>query len=96
MIKATISQLKNSLSAYLRKVRSGETVLILDRQEPIAVLERIKSEGRPEERLARLERAGVIRRSHTARTLEALASSTAPKVGASVVEALIEERHQGR
>ena len=39
MEKATISQLKNSLSAYLKKkVRAGQTVLILDREEPIAVL----------------------------------------------------------
>ena len=38
MEKATVSQLKNSLSAYLKKVRAGQTVLILDREEPIAVL----------------------------------------------------------
>ena len=38
MEKATISQLKNSLSAYLKRVRAGQTVLILDREEPIAVL----------------------------------------------------------
>ena len=58
MEKATISQLKNSLSAYLKKVRGGQSVLILDRNEPIAVLERVNSNERPEGRLARLEQAG--------------------------------------
>jgi prevent-host-death family protein len=96
MEKATISQLKNSLSAYLKKVRGGQTVLILDRNEPIAVLERIEPSERPEGRLARLEQAGVIRRSRTAHPLEALAESKAPKTKESVVEALIDERREGR
>lgn len=38
MIRATISELKNGLSAYLRRVRSGETVLVLDRKAPVARL----------------------------------------------------------
>lgn len=38
MIRATISELKNGLSAYLRRVRSGETVLVLDRKTPVARL----------------------------------------------------------
>jgi prevent-host-death family protein len=96
MEKATISQLKNSLSAYLKKVRGGETVLILDRNEPIAVLERIKPNERPEGRLVRLERAGVIRRSPTARPAEALAENKPPKAKKSVVDALLEERREGR
>ncbi|WP_369294471.1 type II toxin-antitoxin system Phd/YefM family antitoxin, partial [Klebsiella pneumoniae] len=36
MEKATISELKNRLSAYLKKVRAGHTVLILDRDRPVA------------------------------------------------------------
>ncbi|MEX1204473.1 MAG: type II toxin-antitoxin system prevent-host-death family antitoxin [Dongiaceae bacterium] len=31
MYRATISELKNRLSAYLRKVQAGETVLVFDR-----------------------------------------------------------------
>lgn len=38
MIRATISELKNGLSAYLRQVRSGESVLVLDRKTPVARL----------------------------------------------------------
>jgi prevent-host-death family protein len=95
MVRATISQLKNGLSAYLKKVRSGETVLILDRNEPIAVLERVKPNERPEGRLARLEQAGVIRRSRTARPRNALTDKP-PKVKKSVVAALLEERRDSR
>ena len=53
MDRATISQIKNRLSAYLKKVRAGESVLILDRDQPIARLERVSSEDRPDDRLAR-------------------------------------------
>ena len=38
MIRATISELKNGLSAYLRRVRAGESVLVLDRKTPVARL----------------------------------------------------------
>jgi len=96
MEKATISQLKNSLSAYLKKVRAGQSVLILDRNEPVAVLERIDTDERPEGRLTRLEQAGVIRRSRTARPLDALSATRPPKPKRSVVAALIDERREGR
>lgn len=64
--------------------------------EPIAMMERIKPNERPEGCLARLEQAGVIRRSRTARPLEALSETEAPKVKQSVVNALIDERCEGR
>ena len=38
MIRANISELRNGLSAYLRRVRRGESVLVLDRNVPIARL----------------------------------------------------------
>ncbi len=94
MEKATISQLKNRLSAYLKKVRAGQAVLILDRDEPIAMLERVDSRSLPDERLARLEQAGLIKRSKTSRPLEAMRGYTPIKTKASVVEALIEERRE--
>jgi prevent-host-death family protein len=94
MERVTISQLKNSLSAYLKKVRAGQTVLILDRDEPIAVLERVDIEAMPDERLARLEQAGLIKRSKTSKPLETLRGYTPIKSKASVVDALIEERRE--
>ena len=38
MIQATISQLKDGLSAYLRQVKLGESVLVIDRKTPVARL----------------------------------------------------------
>lgn len=97
MERVTISQLKNSLSAYLKKVRAGQTVLILDRDEPIAVLERVDNKSLADnERLARLEQSGLIKRSKTSRPLEAMRGYKPIKSKASVVEALIEERREGR
>ena len=38
MKRAMVSELKSHLSAYLASVRSGESVLVCDRQTPIAQL----------------------------------------------------------
>lgn len=38
MMRANISELRNGLSAYLRRVRRGESILILDRNVPVARL----------------------------------------------------------
>lgn len=43
MTRAKISELKNSLSAYLRLVKSGESILVLDRNTPVARLVPIES-----------------------------------------------------
>jgi antitoxin (DNA-binding transcriptional repressor) of toxin-antitoxin stability system len=61
MEKATISKLKDNLSAYLRKVRAGQAVVIYDRDVPIARLERIETSGRGSDRLALLRAQGVLR-----------------------------------
>jgi antitoxin (DNA-binding transcriptional repressor) of toxin-antitoxin stability system len=61
MEKASVSKLKNNLSAYLRTVRAGHPVVIYDREVPIARLERIESAGVGSERLASLHAKGVTR-----------------------------------
>ena len=102
MEKTTISQLKARLSAYLKKVRAGQTILILDRDEPVARLERVGggSQGSAgssgdEDRLIRLERAGLLRRATRRVSLTALRQG-APRARAIVLEALLEERREGR
>lgn len=99
MEKTTISQLKARLSAYLRKVRAGQTILIFDRDEPVARLERVTSgsaeNAAGDDRLLRLERGGLLRRATRRLSLERL-HAAAPKARASVVEALLEERRSGR
>jgi antitoxin (DNA-binding transcriptional repressor) of toxin-antitoxin stability system len=93
--KATISQLKNRLSAYLKKVRAGATVLILDRDDPIARLERVEAGARPADRIARLEKAGLVRRARRKLRVDRL-SVTPPTAQRSVLEALLEERREDR
>lgn len=95
MEKATISQIKNHLSAYLKKVRAGESVLILERDQPIARLERVAGNAYPQDKLARLERDGLVRRSQQPVPIELL-RTRAPKSKRSVLQALLEERSEGR
>lgn len=96
MEKATISQLKNHLSAYLKKVLAGHAVLIFDRDRPIARIERVQEdESGGDERLLRLERAGLLRRPKARLAMKALRTG-APKAKRGVTQALIEERREGR
>ena len=63
MKKARIAELKNHLSRYLDHVKGGGSVLVLDRDQPVAQIVPLQSAGRgsgsDEERLARLERRGA-------------------------------------
>lgn len=95
METATISEIKNRLSAYLKMVRAGRTVLILDRNEPVARLERVEGAARSDDRFARLERAGLLRRPVANVPLDRLREA-APQGERSVLEALLEERREAR
>ena len=99
MKKASITETKNHLSALLDRVRHGETVLIVDRGRPVARLEPVVGDGSedPDGRLARLERQAAVRRA-----VEPLPKSfflqRPPRArrGASISQALLEERRSGR
>jgi prevent-host-death family protein len=96
---ASITEAKNTLSALLDRVRAGESVLIVDRGIPVARLEPVPAEveGSDAARIARLERAGLVRRPSgpppAALPVDELPQ---PRNRASVVEALLEERRSGR
>jgi prevent-host-death family protein len=97
MKTTTITEAKNGLSALGDRVRSGESVLILDRGVPVARLEPVAAFPDPTGRLRRLERAGVIRVGDAPPPLDLLrtpAPSLAP--GASAVQAVLAERRSGR
>ena len=96
MDRATISQIKNSLSAYLKKVRAGQSILILDRDEPVARLEPVGQAETPDDRLTRLERAGLLRRAIRKIPARVLASSPPPRGAKSVLDALLAERRKAR
>jgi len=98
MEKATVSKLKDNLSAYLRKVRAGHSVVIYDRNVPIARLERIESGGRGTDRLALLRAQGITRpplKSLSAAQLRTLLSK-GPARGSRLLEALQQDRDEGR
>jgi antitoxin (DNA-binding transcriptional repressor) of toxin-antitoxin stability system len=54
----SIAQLKNGLSGYLQRVRAGETILIRDRDLPIARIEPLTGDISAEE--AELAAAGLL------------------------------------
>lgn len=95
MEKTNISNLKNRLSEYLKKVRAGETVLVLDRNRPIARIEAVGGRAAADERLSRLEAAGLVRGPTRALPRKIL-DEDPPRTRQSVLTALLEERSEGR
>lgn len=98
MEKATVSRLKNQLSAYLRKVRAGQSVVIYDRDVPIARIDRIEDGGRGADRLALLAAQGITRPATRALSAKRLRTLLPKSVSGSarVLDALCEERRQDR
>jgi len=97
MQTVSVTEAKNKLSALLTKVRAGESVLILDRGVPVARLEPVAGDGDDAAKVARLQRAGLVRAGAKPMPLHLLLSAPPkPKDGADIVEALLEERRTGR
>jgi prevent-host-death family protein len=98
MLVATITEAKNQLSALIDRVRGGESVLIVDRGIPVARLESAVG-GNPDAdgKIARLERSGAVRAARKPPATDLL-SQRPPGLrrGASVVDALLDERRGGR
>ena len=93
-----ITELKNRLRHYLRRVQQGESILVCDGDRVIARIERAGADaGAPTadaEWLDRLERRGLLRRGAGGPTAEWLARR--PVARADVVGALLRERGEGR
>jgi antitoxin (DNA-binding transcriptional repressor) of toxin-antitoxin stability system len=89
VITSTISETKNRLSELLRKVQEGETLVILDRRQPIARVERMSG-------------AAVTPHLHPSRTGRHPSESLSLAIGGTsgkpsgAVTALIEEREAAR
>jgi prevent-host-death family protein len=97
MKRASITEAKNNLSALLDRVKSGSSVLIVDRGRPVARLEPVHGPGPATDRLTRLVRDGVV--SPARGPVPATVLTKAPprlKGGASGVRALLDERRDGR
>lgn len=100
MKTASVTEAKNQLSAILEQVREGETYLILDRGTPVARLEPVRggeSRDSDEARLADLEKRGLLRRGKGKIPREFFETPPIklPR-NLSVLDALLEERREGR
>lgn len=94
MLKASVSTIKNGLSSYLEKVKKGQRVLITDHHKAVAVLEPVDSVRWPEEIRIRIE-AGEAKAPR--RVLDLARFKQLPAgVGASLTEAILEERRHGQ
>jgi antitoxin (DNA-binding transcriptional repressor) of toxin-antitoxin stability system len=98
MKAVNVAELKNRLSHYLRLVRRGQVLLVKDRDQVVARIEPAGASdaagGSDEERLASLERRGILRRGRGALTPTIYANR--PRVRADVVAALLRERDESR
>lgn len=97
MKAVNVAELKNRLSHYLRLVRRGEAILVRDREQVIARIEPAGESGEAgsdAERLAMLERRGVLRRARG--RLEPALLARRPRVRVDVVAALLAEREETR
>jgi antitoxin (DNA-binding transcriptional repressor) of toxin-antitoxin stability system len=99
MKKTSISSAKTNLSAIIDSLK-GSSVLIVDRGRPVARLESALGDaagGGQDGKLLRLLRDGLVR-PRRGRHAKGLFSGALPKPrgGASAVDALIEQRREGR
>ncbi|MCP4756653.1 MAG: hypothetical protein GY866_37800 [Proteobacteria bacterium] len=103
MIQANISEVKNRLSYYLRLVRGGEQIEILDRDTPLARIVHISQANAEEETpwIREVERLGIVAPPKSRELPSELLSgekivSRKGKSGAGVLQSLLEERDNGR
>ncbi|MCX6544102.1 MAG: type II toxin-antitoxin system prevent-host-death family antitoxin [Acidobacteria bacterium] len=99
MKRASITEMKNGLSALIDRVRHGDAIVIEDRGVPVARLEPVSAPGRnsSDGRIARLVRQGVVRSAGSAPPKRILAADPpSPKGGFSLSHAIIDERRNGR
>ena len=100
MKTATVTESKNGLSELLRSAKAGKSVLIFDRDVPVARLEPVVADTlMADVRLRGLERQGLIRRPReTGSAWESLKRLPLPRLknGRSAVAAVLAEREDGR
>ncbi|MBM3220032.1 MAG: type II toxin-antitoxin system prevent-host-death family antitoxin [Candidatus Rokubacteria bacterium] len=86
MKQVKIAELKARLSEYLRAVRAGETITVLDRETPIAHI--VPARERP---------AITIRKPAPGTPpLHKIKIPKGPKLNFDIVELLLEDRRKGR
>ena len=103
MIRATISEVKNGLSAYLRRVKAGESILVMERKTPVARIIPVGhaagsgqelDEVDREAKLVRLVQAEIVTHSGSGSPLDIVRQPL--HRGAGLLEAVLEERSEER
>lgn len=95
MRTASITEAKNNLSKLIKKVRHGESVLILDRNVPVASLEPLRagSNEADEARFVELEKQGLLKRGR-GKLPKDFWTRPRPKFKGSVVETMLKMREE--
>jgi len=96
MKKASVSELKTSLSEYLLGVKNGEEVLVTERGRPVARLIPALGAESGGERKRRLIRAGVLRTGNGRLPSDLLKPSPVADPEGKTLRGLLEERRSGR
>lgn len=96
MVSVNVAELKNRLSKYLTFVKSGEEVVIRDRNLPVAKLVPFSADDSNEEELL-LVAAGKMRLPKASvRLSDLLKIPTGQVRGSEGIQALLDERNEGR
>ena len=93
MKKAKVAELKNGLSRYLAHVKRGGTVLVFERDRPVARIIPVTSQPSSDKRLGDLERRGIVRRGKG--DFGEWLRKHRPIRVRGVLKALLEERRSG-
>jgi len=96
MKRASISELKASLSAYLSVVKKGDEVLVTDRGRPVARLVPAADSETASDRVRRLAREGIVRPASGRLPRILLEPSPAEDSEGKVLASLLDERRAGR
>ncbi len=97
MKNARISELRDKLSEYLARVRKGETVIVYDRDTPIARIDPIAPAPKDTpEWVLEAERRGIATPPKIRDGARIPLPPPKPKKPLNLLEALLEERRSGR
>ena len=95
MRTTTVSQLKASLSAYLRQVKAGEELVITERGRPIARLLPLSNSTPLPEHLRVLEEKGLLKRGEKPLPLDFWDMPRPADFQAAVRPTVLREREEG-
>ncbi len=102
-MNANIATLKNNLSRYLKSVQTGDEVVVLDRDRPIARIvpfrQPVETQSIDEQLDGMVQRGALTSRGNPAETaawLDALAPAKAAAGSSSLSDVLLEMRNEER